>query len=79
MVILALSRLERYQSRLEAYYLAELAVLDGKRYKIGSRELERADLDDIQKNIKYLEDMIDELESNSSGKRKAYRITLRDV
>ena len=74
---MANERLTRVTERLDAYYEAELAVLSGQKYKIGSRELERADLGNIQKSIKELENLKAQLES--SGKRKAYRITLRDV
>lgn len=78
---MASERLTKTTERLNAYYEAELAVLSGQSYKIGTRELERADLAEIQKAIANLEKQKDELTAQEGGKgaRKAYRITLRDL
>lgn len=74
-------RLEKAKTRLDAYYEAELAVLAGQEYRIGTRSLTRADLQEIRKAIKELENLVDELEAatNGKGRRKAYRITPRDL
>jgi benzoyl-CoA reductase/2-hydroxyglutaryl-CoA dehydratase subunit BcrC/BadD/HgdB len=74
-------RLEKAKARLDAYYEAELAVLAGQEYKIGSRSLTRADLGEIKNAIRDLENLIEELEAqvNGQGRRRAYRITLRDL
>ena len=48
--------LERYKKRLEQYYAAEEAILSGAQsYKVGSRSLTRANLNEIADMIKYLE------------------------
>ncbi len=75
---------ERYlktKERLEAYYEAEKAVLAGQSYSIGSRSLTRANLMWIRQQIKELENLCDELEAalKGQGRRRAYRITPRDI
>jgi len=76
-----LTRLERTQERLNAYYDAELAVLSGQSYRIGSREMTRADLGVIRQTISDLENQIDELQSIKDGRerRAAFRIIPRDL
>ena len=76
------ARLETYKTRLELYYKAEAAILEGAQsYTIGSRTLTRADLAEIRKMITTLEAGVDELESLTSGgsRRKCIRIIPRDV
>jgi len=65
---MANSRLEHAKTRLEAYYNAEIAVLGGQEYTIGSRSMKRADLGIIQSEISKLENYIEELEAQESGK-----------
>ena len=74
-------RLTRAKERLNAYYDAELAVLSGQSYSMGSRTLTRANLTEIRKAIKELEAQVDELESAATGKgyRKAIPIIPRDL
>ena len=75
-------RLEGYKTRLDLYYKAEQAILEGAQsYSIGSRHLTRADLAEIRKMIKTLEDGIDELEAEAAGgsRRKCIRVIPRDV
>jgi len=74
-------RLTKAKLRLEAYYEAELAVLSGQEYQIGSRVMRRADLSEIRKAIKELENQVNELAAADSGNghRKSYRITPRDL
>ena len=76
------TRLKLYKERLELYLKAEQAILDGaQQYKIGSRELQRADLSEIRKMISTLEDGIDEFEAqlNGGSRRKCIRVIPRDV
>jgi hypothetical protein len=74
-------RLAKAQERLVAYYDAELAVLSGQSYSIGTRTLTRANLAWIRTQIDNLENQVEELKSQAEGKgrRKAFRITPRDL
>ena len=75
-------RLTKYKDRLDLYYKAEEAILDGAQsYSVGSRHLTRADLAEIRKMIVTLEDNIEELEAQVSGgsRRKCIRVIPRDV
>lgn len=71
-------RLERYKNRLSLYYEAEEAVLLNQEYRIGSRNLKRADLSTIRAAIKDLEGQIESMEI-SGGKNKAMRFLPRDI
>lgn len=63
---------------IEAYRKAELAVLSGKSYKIGTRELEREDLSEIRKGRAFWEAELDKL--NSNGRKKlGRRVIPRDL
>ncbi|MCI6033993.1 DUF6148 family protein [Fusobacterium varium] len=63
---------------IEAYKKAELAVLSGKSYKIGTRELVREDLAEIRKGRSFWEGELDKL--NNNGKRKlGRRVIPRDL
>lgn len=68
------------KKRLQAYYDAETAVLTGQEYKIGTRDLKRADLQVIRDTIKQLEIQVAQYEAIDAGKgpRRAIRITPRD-
>lgn len=75
-------RLKIYKERLELYYKAERAILEGAQsYSIGSRHLTRADLAEIRKMISTIEDGVDEMEAELSGgsRRKCVRVIPRDV
>ena len=52
---------EKCLKMIEQYEQAEEALLTGKRYKIGSRELERMSLEEIQKGKAYWENKLKEL------------------
>lgn len=75
--------LKRVKQRLELYYQAEEAILSGAQsYRIGSRELTRASLKELRNEIRELERKRDELEnmlSGYSGRRRAFRVILRDL
>lgn len=53
--------------RLELYYEAERKVLRGQAYTLGNRQLTRANLSEIQKAIKDLENELEQLEGRSRG------------
>lgn len=74
-------RLQKAKDRLNAYYEAELAILAGQEYKIGSRTLRRADLQEIRKAIDALEKQVQMLEAqlNGGATSRARRVVLRDI
>ena len=49
----------------KGWMLAEMAVMSGQDYSIGSRRLRRADLLDIAQRIKYWKAEVDRLEGRS--------------
>lgn len=71
-------RLETYKSRLNLYYQAEEKILQGQSYSIGSRNLTRANLKEVRKEIKELESKVFALESRGTTKRKVARIVPTD-
>ena len=68
---------KRLIMRLNAYYNAEMAVLTGQSYQIGTKRLTRADLAEIRKAIGELETEISNVEND--GKRKVFRGLPRDL
>ena len=73
--------LERYKKRLEQYYEAEEAILSGAQsYKVGSRSLTRANLNEIADMIKYLENRVTSEQSatNGKGRNKVTGVVPRD-
>jgi len=70
--------LEDAQKHLEAWLAADLAVSTGKSYRIGSRQLERADIKDIREQIAFWRREIDKLSSNRRGAR-VMRVVPRDL
>jgi len=75
-------RLEIKTGQLKAAYDAYTALLSGqvKSYAIGSRNLTRFDLPQLEDSIKKLETEIDQLEEQlrSGAKRKAVGVVPRD-
>ncbi|MBO8136792.1 MAG: hypothetical protein H0Z40_01435 [Desulfotomaculum sp.] len=69
------------KDRLNAYYEAELAILSGQEYKIGSRTLRRADLKEVRAAINALERQVQELEALQNGNTtaRARRVIIRDI
>lgn len=74
-------RLKMAQDRLNAYYEAEIAVLSGQEYAIGSRRLVRADLAEIRKAINELEQQVKMLtdKSNNVVSSRVKRVVIRDI
>lgn len=74
-------RLQLAKDRLNAYYEAELAILSGQEYKIGSRTLRRADLKEVRAAINALERQVQELEALQNGNTtaRARRVIIRDI
>ena len=74
-------RLTKAKERLNAYYEAELAILAGQEYKIGSRTLQRADLKEVRQAINALEKQVQQLEDRINGNtsNRARRVVIRDI
>lgn len=73
-----MKKIDFLKERLELYYAAERRILEGQSYKLGSRELTRANLKEVQDKIKELENDIEKLESSGTTKRKVYKVVPRD-
>ena len=73
-----MDKLQRYTKRLDAYYNAETAILEGAQsYSVGSRNLTRANLKDIEEMIEYLEKAIST--EKAKGRNKVFSIIPRDL
>ncbi len=71
-------KIQDVEDRLSLYRNAEKKILEGQSYSIGSRQLTRANLFDVQKKILELENELDALETKGTIKRKMYRVIPRD-
>lgn len=71
-------KIQDVEDRLSLYRNAEKKILEGQSYSIGSRQLTRANLSDVQKKILELENELDALETKGTIKRKMYRVIPRD-
>ena len=69
---------ELLERRLEENYAAESKILRSQSYSLGSRQLTRADLSDVQKKIKELEAALDALETCGTAKRRTCRAVPMD-
>lgn len=67
------------EKMLQAWLDAELAVTAGQSYRIGSRQLTRADAKVIAERVRYWERVVAQL--SGSGKRgmRVFRIMPRDL
>jgi len=78
------AQLQEVERRLQMYYEAEAAILNGAQsYQIGSRSVSRATLSQVREEIKQLEKRRDELRNMLDhpgiGRRRSFRILLRDL
>lgn len=71
-------RLEMKKKRLQQYYDAEEKILNGQSYTLGSRQLTRANLADVQSKIQELEAEVDALEMRGTTKRRSARVVPMD-
>lgn len=62
--------LEEARIHLEAWKAADLAVASGKSYRIGSRQLQRADVSEIRGQINYWQKKVNKL--SGVRRRKVY-------
>jgi len=71
--------LEEAKQHLKAWMDAELAVSTGQRYRIGSRELTRADLSEIAKRIQFWSNEVARLEKGRGSGARVLRVVPRDL
>lgn len=71
-------RLDTYKSRLSLYYDAEIKILEGQSYSIGSRSLSRANLAEVRSAIKELEGKVNALTTRGTTKRMVARFIPKD-
>lgn len=73
--------LEIAKKHLNAWLEAELAVTTGQSYKIGSRQLDRANLYQIREEIKYWKNEVEKIEliQRKKGKVRVMRAVPRDL
>lgn len=73
--------LERAREMLTVWMEAEKAVATAQHYRIGTRELTRANLGEIRERIRYWETKVAELEAvdKNGGGRRVTRIVPRDL
>lgn len=61
-------RIDNTKKALERYYEAELQILSGaQQYSLGSRSLTRANLAEVRRAIRELENLLDKLISELNG------------
>ncbi|KHF27309.1 hypothetical protein LR68_03856 [Anoxybacillus sp. BCO1] len=71
--------LQEARQHLRAWMDAELAVSTGQRYRIGTRELTRADLGEIAKRIQFWSNEVARLEKGRGSGARVLRVVPRDL
>ena len=71
--------LEQARTHLNAYLEADLALATGKSYRIGSRNLTRADAAEIKERIQFWSNEVERLEAGRKKGIRAYRAVIRDL
>lgn len=71
--------LSEARAQLQAWIEAEAAVATGQSYKIGSRQLTRASLDDIVGRIKFWRGEVERLECGRKPGARVMRAVPRDL
>lgn len=70
--------LETAMAHLNAWLQAELSVSTGQSYRMGSRQLERANLSEIRQQVKFWRREVEVLQSKSKSSRRVMRVVPRD-
>lgn len=65
------------KEHLQAWLDADLALATGKEYRIGSRSLTRANVQEVKERINFWRNEVARLENRP--RRRAYRVIPRDV
>ena len=69
--------LETAKNHLDAWLEAELTIVTGQSYRIGTRSLTRADLKEVREQIKYWNGQVNQL--SRRGRNRVYRVVPRDL
>lgn len=67
-------KLAALERRLEAYYKAEEKILKSQSYSIGSNQVTRTSLANVQAKIKELENDVAALKGRGTSKRRSARV-----
>lgn len=73
--------IETARKHLNVWLEAELKVATGQSYRIGTKQLNRADLSEIRYQIKFWKNEIAKLENtkNKKGRNRVFRVVPRDL
>ncbi|OQP00864.1 hypothetical protein B1689_07535 [Geobacillus sp. 44C] len=71
--------LEEAKTHLRSWLDAELAVSTGQRYRIGTRELTRANLSEIKERIRFWSNEVARLEKGRKAGARVLRVVPRDL
>lgn len=71
--------LQTAQTHLQTWLDAELAVATSQEYRIGTRSLRRADLDEIRQQIKFWRNEVDRLTNGRKRGARVMRAVPRDL
>ncbi len=71
--------LQTAKKHLNSWLEAEITISTGQSYKIGSRELRRADLKEVREQIKFWKNEVEKLEAGRKGPRRVMRVVPRDL
>lgn len=71
--------LEQAKQHLNAWLEADLALATGKSYRIGSRNLTRADAAEISERIAYWRRQVDVLSTQGKRGNRVIRLVPRDL
>lgn len=69
--------LQEAQKHLKMWLAAELEIATSQSYKIGTRMLTRANLNEVREQVKYWEQKVQQLERR--GRNRVYRCVPRDL
>lgn len=73
--------LEQAKQHLQAWMEAEIKVTTGQSYSVGTRQLTRANLNDISEKIKFWANEVEKIQVRQQhrGTNRVYRVVPRDL
>lgn len=67
------------ESNLDLWVQASAALATSASYRIGSRELTRADAKEVREMITYWQNMVEQLQNSTRGSGRVIRVVPRDL